>query len=270
VAAGTTILVFGTAYNSMSPDTPPPAPSPTSGPFGTVVFLGPLVSACINAIIISVLIFAFAAISGAHFNPLITLGTFFARLASFPRLVLYVAAQCVGGSLAGLMLRASANSRSFKVGGCYLFESEGGTVGSQFVVEFMGSLLLMCMAFGVGLDPRQMEIFGPALAPILVGLSAGACALCFAFAHPATGGAGLNPTRCFGVFVGSHFPGWHWVHWVGPLAASILHGVVYFIVPPVSQPPPPQSHRTEPDAGVAGGAAAAGAYEKSTVDGETV
>ncbi|KIW17022.1 hypothetical protein PV08_04213 [Exophiala spinifera] len=233
---GTMILVFGSTYNSLSPYTPPPTPTTTSGVFGTVVFLAPLVAACINAILIAILIYCFGAISGAHLNPLITFATFFARLATFPRLVLYVAAQTLGGTLAGLLLRAAAGTRSFKVGGCFLFTTDEPTtqVSSQFVIEFMGCLLLVFMAFGVGLDPRQKEIFGPALAPILVGLSAGACALCFAFSGPGSGGAALNPARCFGVFVGSRFPGWHWINWVGPLAASILHGVVYWVVPPGS------------------------------------
>lgn len=228
------ILVFGSAYNSLSPHTRPPTPSPTSGVFSTVVFLGPLVGSCINAILIAILIYCFGAISGAHLNPLITFATFFARLATFPRLVLYVAAQTLGGTLAGLLLRAAAGTRSFKVGGCFLFTDDSTRISSQFVIEFMGSLLLVVMAFGVGLDPRQKEIFGPALAPILVGLSAGAVALCFAFSGPGSGGAALNPARCFGVFVGSHFPGWHWLNWVGPLAASIVHGVVYWVVPPGS------------------------------------
>lgn len=231
------ILVFGSAYNSLSPGHPPPQPSVTSGPFSTVIFLGPLVSACINTIIIAILIYCFGAISGAHFNPLITFATFFARLATFPRLVLYLAAQVGGGALAGLLLRAAAGTRFFKVGGCYLFTDDDARVSSQFVIEFMGSLQLLVMAFGVGLDPRQKNIFGPALAPILVGLAAGASALCFAFAVPGSGGAGLNPARCFGVFVGSRFPGWHWINWVGPLAASILHGIIYFIVPPGSVQP---------------------------------
>ncbi|KAK5274279.1 hypothetical protein LTR96_000879 [Exophiala xenobiotica] len=235
---GTMILVFGSAYDSLSPGTPPPKPSATSGVFSTTSFLGPLVAACINTILITLLIYCFGAISGAHLNPLITFATFFARLATFPRLVLYVAAQTLGGTLAGLLLRAAAGTRFFKVGGCFLFIADEngarGSVSSQFVIEFMGSLLLLVMAFGVGLDPRQKEIFGPALAPILVGLAAGGSALCFAFSTPGSGGAGLNPARCFGVFVGSRFPGWHWVNWVGPLAASMLHGIVYWIVPPGS------------------------------------
>lgn len=229
------ILVYASSWNSLSPTTRPPPPSPTSGVFSTTAFLGPLVAACINSILIALLIYCFGAISGAHLNPLITIGTFFARLTTFPRLVLYMAAQTSGATLAGLLLRASAGTRDFKVGGCFLFE-DMVSVSSAFTVEFVGSLLLLVLAFGVGLDPRQREIFGPALAPIFVGLAAGSCVLCFAFTHPGYGGASLNPARCFGVFVGSRFPGWHWIHWVGPTAASILHGVIYFLVPPISPP----------------------------------
>ncbi|EXJ88135.1 hypothetical protein A1O1_05063 [Capronia coronata CBS 617.96] len=235
---GTMVLVFAASWNSLSPPGPPPPPSPSSGVFGTSFFIAPLVAACINAILITLLTFSFGAVSGAHMNPLITIGTFFARLTSFPRLVLYMAAQTSGAALAGLFLRAGAGTRDFKVGGCYLFE-DMVPISSAFTVEFVGSLLLLLLAFGVGLDPRQRGIFGPAVAPIFVGLAAGSCALCFSFSRPGYGGASLNPARCFGVFVGSRFPGWHWIHWVGPIAAGMLHGGIYFLVPPGSQPTSP-------------------------------
>lgn len=148
-------------------------------------------------------------------------------------MVLYITAQLAGASLAGLLLRSAADTRFFKVGGCYLF-TDLASVRSAFTIEFVGSLLLLFLAFGVGLDPRQAEMFGPALGPVLVGLAAGSTALSLSFAKPGYGGAALNPARCFGVFVGSRFPSWAWVTWVAPLAASLLHGVVYFLVPPVT------------------------------------
>ncbi|ETI25992.1 hypothetical protein G647_02769 [Cladophialophora carrionii CBS 160.54] len=232
---GTLLFVYASAWDSLSPNTPPPLPSETLGPFNRVSFIGPLVANVINAILLALLIFSFGAVSGAHFNPLITLGTFFARLTTFPRLVLYLGAQISGGTLAGLLLRASANTREFKCGGCYLFTEQGTPVSSAFTVEVVGDLLLLVLAFGVGLDPRQREIFGPALGPIFVGLAAGSMALLTAYSLPGYGGAGLNAARCFGIFVGSRFPGWHWVHWVAPFVASIFHGLVYFLVPPGDQ-----------------------------------
>lgn len=187
----------------------------------------------INIITLSLLIYSFGAISGAHMNPLITLGTFCARLTTFPRMVLYIAAQLGGASLAGLLLRAAADTREFKVGGCFLF-TDMATVSSAFTIEFVGCSLLLFLAFGVGLDPRQAELFGPALGPVLVGLAAGSTALSFSFSKPGYGGASLNPARCFAVFVGSRFPSWGWITWVGPITASVFHGIVYFLVPPVA------------------------------------
>jgi len=199
--------------------------------FSTVAFLGPLVGAIVNVLVISLFIFCLAGVSGGHFNPLITLGTFFARLTTFPRMTLYVAFQTAGGALAGLLVRASYDSRDFKTGGCFLF-TELVSVRSAFTIEFVGDLTLLFLAFGVGLDPRQREIFGPALGPIFVGMSLGLVSFSTAFARPGFGGASLNPARCFGTFVGSKFPAWHWIHWVGPLAAAIFHGVFYCVVPP--------------------------------------
>ena len=38
----------------------------------------------------------------------------------------------------------------------------------RYTLETMTSFALVFVAFGVGLDPRQREVFGPALSPILV------------------------------------------------------------------------------------------------------
>jgi glycerol uptake facilitator-like aquaporin len=175
-------------------------------------------------------VYGYGSVSGAHFNPLITLGTFFARLTTFPRMVIYVSAHTIGAALAGLMLRAGQQSRDWKVGGCFKFEP--ATTGGALAVEIMGCLLALFFAFGVGLDPRQRSVYGPALAPALVGLVVGSLALSFSISLEGYGGASLNPARCFGAFVGSRFPSWHWIHWVSVVGASAFHGLLYFLVPP--------------------------------------
>ncbi|KAF4442337.1 hypothetical protein F53441_11765 [Fusarium austroafricanum] len=209
---GTLLQVYITIWASTSPDILPVAPSRQLGNFDNAAFLGPLVGGITNIIFVTLFITSFGAVSGAHFNPLITFGTFCARLCSLPRLILYVAAQIGGAALAGLLVRASWGSRDFKVGGCWLFTN---IVPPReiFVIELVSSTLLLFLAFGVGLDPRQAKIVGPALGPFLVGLSAGVLSFSSAFTRYGYGGAGLNPARCMGAFVGSRFPGWHWVHW---------------------------------------------------------
>ena len=181
--------------------------------------------------ILTLLIYSLSSVSGAHLNPLITIGTMFARLTTLPRAIIYVSFQLVGASLAGLMLRAAYDSREFKVGGCFLFP-EQASVGSALATEFMASLTILFLAFGVGLDPRQSAIFGPALAPALVGIALGVLSFGLSFSKPGYGGASMNPARCFGVYVGSRFPYWHWYHWVATIAADITHGLFYQVIPP--------------------------------------
>lgn len=182
--------------------------------------------------ILTVAILSFGPVTGGHLNPFITIATFCVRLTSLPRAVLYLSFQTAGAALAGLMLRASWGSRDFKVGGCFLFESEGATLGSAFATEFTVSLALIFIIFGIGYDPRNREILGPTLGPFLIGCFIGVINLGFGFPKYGYGGPGLYPTRCFGAFVGSRFPHYHWVHWVGPIAASATHAVMYNALPP--------------------------------------
>ena len=237
---GTMLLVYITAWIGSHPIGPsPPLPIGAgvgvgvgaAGVYGTPAFLGPLVGGITSWIIVTVFIYSMSSVSGAHLNPLISIATFCARLTSLPRMVLYVAHQTLGATLAGLMLRASYGSRDFDVGGCSI-DTRVVSVGEAFSIEFMSNVTLLFLAFGVGLDPRQRQIFGPALAPALVGLSLGVLTFGTAITRPGYGGASMNPTRCLGVFVATRFPGWHWIHWVGPIAAAFVHSVFYVLVPP--------------------------------------
>ncbi|KAF9892120.1 hypothetical protein FE257_002526 [Aspergillus nanangensis] len=213
---------------------PPPGPEPSTssaGVFGTPEFLGPLVGGISNWLILTLFIFTFSSVSGSHLNPTITLATFFARLISFPRTVLYLAGQILGGALAGWMLESAWGSRDFVVGGCTI-NTDLVPVRQAFVLEFICCLILVFLSFGVGLDPRQAQVYGAALSPWLVGMVLGVVSWASAFTRKGYGGASLNPARCFGVYVGSAFPSYHWIHWVGPIAAAIGHGLVYYLVPP--------------------------------------
>lgn len=45
--------------------------------------------------------------------------------------------------------------------------------GQAYILETGSSLAAIFLAFGVGLDPRQGQVFGSAYSPVLVGLSVG-------------------------------------------------------------------------------------------------
>ncbi|KAH8649722.1 aquaporin-like protein [Tricladium varicosporioides] len=228
---GSLMLTFLTVWTNLSPSGIPTPPTAQFGNFANAAFIGPLVGGLTNWFLITLLTYTFGAVSGAHLNPTITIATFFARLCSFPRMVLYVSFQTAGASLAGLLVRAAISTRDFKVGGCWLY-TDHVPVSSSFVVEFVACCALLFIAFGVGLDPRQRQIIGPTLSPFLVGMTLGTISFGTGFTRYGHGGASLNPARCFGAFVGSRFPGWHWINWVADIVACILHGLFYMLIPP--------------------------------------
>lgn len=57
--------------------------------------------------------------------------------------------------------------------------------------------MLLYLAFGVGLDPRQALLFGPRLGPLLVGISLGLVSFASSGIVPGYAGAQMNPARCF-------------------------------------------------------------------------
>lgn len=247
------MLCFITIVLSSSPSInvqPLSTPSSASGVFGTANFLGPLVGAITNVITISLFVFSFGPVTGGHLNSTITIATFFCRMTTLPRMVLYVGFQAAGAVLAGLLVRATLNSTDWKSGGCFFDPNLVGT-RQMFTAEFTCSLVIIFLAFGVGLDPRQASTYGPALAPVLVGMVVGLTAFATSFAIPGYGGAGLNPPRCLAAWIGSGhslgvtgpnselgYSGSNgdrlWIYYLGPIVAAMVHGVFYQFVPPWS------------------------------------
>ena len=134
------MLVYITMWISMSPQQIPTPPNPQLGNFDNAAFLSPLIVGVSNFVLVTLCIFVFGPVSGAHFNPTITIATFCARLCSLPRMALYVIFQTTGGALAGLLAQASYGSSLFKVGGCWLY-SDVFSVADAFVIEFMACTL---------------------------------------------------------------------------------------------------------------------------------
>jgi glycerol uptake facilitator-like aquaporin len=79
---------------------------------------GPLVPGLVGMLsaVLTLPLFVYSAgpVSGAHINPIITIATFFSRLCSLPRAILYISFQTFGGAVAGWLLRASFDTRSVR------------------------------------------------------------------------------------------------------------------------------------------------------------
>ncbi|KAJ5226981.1 MIP transporter [Penicillium citrinum] len=222
--------VFISSWVTTHPLSKTTSPQTEAGVYATVTFFSPLFGGITNLLLTPLLIYTFSPSSGGHISPTITLATFFARIISFPRMILYLAGQTLGGALAGFALHSAYGTREFTVGGCHI-DTSMVPATDGLVIEFIACLILIFLAFGVALDPRQGKVFGPATGPWFVGVVLGITSWGTAFTREGYIGASLNPARCFGAYVASEFPTYHWIHWVGPLAASVGHGLVYFIDP---------------------------------------
>jgi len=167
-------------------------------------------------------------------NPLITISTFFGRLSTFPRTILYILCQITGATVAGFLIRAALGRPGGPDGvisGCWI-DPTVVTAGEAVVLETMTCLSIIFLAFGIGLDPRQKAVFGPALGPFLIGLALGLCTFVTSTVKPGYTGASLNPARCFGLMAAEGRWDLHWVHWVGPIVAGALNGMLYWVIPP--------------------------------------
>ncbi|KAF2149172.1 aquaporin-like protein [Myriangium duriaei CBS 260.36] len=206
------LFTFVSVWASISPPTIPEPGDARFGYFDNAAYIGPLTSALSNTILLALFILTFGTTTGAHFNPTVTVATFCARLCTLPRMILYVAFQMAGASLGGLLVRAGYGTRQFKTGGCWLFPEEV-EIMDAFAIEVTTCTLFLFLIFGVGLDPRQQQVIPRSLSPFLVGMTLGILGWVTGYSRYGYGGVSLNPARCFGTYVGSAFPAWHWIHW---------------------------------------------------------
>ena len=189
--------------------------------------------------LISIFIYAVGPVTGAHFNPLITLGTFTAKLSSLPRTFLYVGFQCAGSVVGSFLVRASLDigKEQMKIiPGCYI-DSSIVTPGSAYAFESTMCFFQIFLAFGLGLDPRNETAFGPSLAPTLIGISSAMVLFAGSFARKGYLGVALNPARCLGLMAAGDRFTYHWVHWTGAITASVLNGLLYWFIPPYIKDP---------------------------------
>lgn len=173
------------------------------------------------AFVIVAMIFALGHISGAHFNPAVTLGFWSARRFPTREVLPYIAAQCIGATLASYALLAILGN----VG------SMGATFPSiaparAFFMEWLLSFGLMFVIMAVATDDRAAK----GSAALAVGLTVGFCAM---MGGPLTG-ASMNPARSLGPAIVGQVWTDHWIYWLAPVSAALVAVRLYEFLRPVS------------------------------------
>ncbi|KAF2103606.1 aquaporin-like protein [Rhizodiscina lignyota] len=181
---------------------------------------------------IALLVYATAPQSGGHLNPMISLATFLTQLSTFARALLYIIFQVIGATIGAFLIRASyGDTLPDKVfGGCYIDPSQ--VTGAQaYVFETMGSVALLYLLFGIGIDPHQKHCYGPAYSVVLVALSFGLVSFISWPVKPGYSGVSLNPARCFGLMAASERWDFHYILWFGDISAALINAGLHLLVP---------------------------------------
>ena len=165
-------------------------------------------------LMIMVMIYAVGHISGAHFNPAVTLAFAVGRHLPWSRVAQYWAAQLLGGVAASLLLRAMFGDLA-RLGATL----PTGSTARSFILEAVLTFFLMFVITAVATDTRAV---GQAAA-IAIGGTVGLEAL---FAGPISG-ASMNPARSLAPALVSGTWAHQWIYVAGPVIGALAGVIVY-------------------------------------------
>ena len=171
--------------------------------------------------------YAIGHISGCHLNPAVSIGLWAGGRFPANQLLPYIAAQVIGGVLAGgaLYLIASGKagfelSAGFASNGYGAHSPGGYSLAAALIAEVLLTMMFLLVILG-STDARAPQ----GMAPVAIGL-------CLTLIHlisiPVTN-TSVNPARSLGValYVGDWALAQLWAFWVAPIAGAVLGALVY-------------------------------------------
>ena len=189
-----------------------------------------------HGLALSVAVSVFGGISGAHFNPAVTIGMLAVGRIRPERAVQYILAQLAGATLAAWACQCffpsgavDAANLGVPLPGPMIGVQGAITVPVLLGVEFVLTFMLMTAIFGTAVDTRGQGVkiggFGIGLAVTFDILACGKLT-----------GASMNPARSFGPTLIHKLTGgegsanifdYHWCYWAAPIAGAVVAALIY-------------------------------------------
>lgn len=175
------------------------------------------------ALVLAALVAALGHISGAHFNPAVSIGLATAGKFPWSRVPIYLICQFAGAILAALAVWATFGdpARGAPALGA-TYPTPVASLGSAFLMEVLVTFFLVFVIMGVATDDRASK----SAHSIAIGFALGMAVL---IAGPISGG-GVNPARALGpMIVAGKFTAW-WIYLVAPTLGGVLAALVYSVL----------------------------------------
>ena len=182
------------------------------------------------------LVWGFADISGAHFNPAVTVAAYVSGRLSNRKAIFYIVAQLLGSILAALLLVAAFPANT--IGTLVCQPAANATIGKAFLMEAILTFILVMIIFTTAFElipakslqtklqthdagltlynvsPQSKAGFAP--------LAIGFCIMCMACTGNSVSGAAYNPARAFGPAVVSGNFEHLWIYFVADFTGAVL------------------------------------------------
>jgi aquaporin Z len=155
--------------------------------------------------------------SGAHINPVVTLGFWLMGKFDVATTLGYISAQLIGAALGSLpLLLWGAMGRSVAFGAT--LPGPGFTLQAVFLGEAVTTFAMISL-LAVFLGFRKIRPFTPAIFPPLYAV--------MVWVEAPISGTSTNPARTLGpAIVSGQWQGW-WIYWAGPMAGMFLAVLVF-------------------------------------------
>jgi len=182
---------------------------------------GLLAIALAQGLALSVAVSIFGGISGAHFNPAVTIGMAVTRRIGPAAAVVYILVQLAAAVTATLICRAMFPADAVRQGlmGLPLPQAWVSTSG-LLLGEIVLAFILMLAIYGTAIDERGRAV---KIGAFGIGLTVAANIM----AAGAVTGASMNPARSFGPALVSGVWDFHVYYWVGPIIGAVAAALLY-------------------------------------------
>ncbi len=169
--------------------------------------------------IIFIMVYVFGNISGAHFNPAVTIALGFIGKFKRSEILPYIISQIFGAIVGSGLLRLMFGNINSMGSTNPSYNIKNSPVMVSFIVEFVFTFLLMYVIMKVTNNSEKDDSIGA----IAIGLTIFIGAL---VAGPISGGS-FNPARSIGpAIVSGNYRG-IWIYIIAPIVAAIIAGITY-------------------------------------------